>query len=639
MRLRATIVALICLTIVLHVVLLAYPISSTTSHDVFKRTVSILVPAVSQTEEGLKGVISNITVTIVKPGSGKVYISATPLTEIDMQASARTAAIIASTVLGENPLTMDYYVSVESPSIIIGGPSAGAALTLAIMSAISGYPVNGSVMITGMINPDGTIGPVGGVKEKLEAAASVGMKIFLVPVGQSVVQENIVERRRIGPFIIRTVKPVEIDLVEYGRKLGVTVIEVSNIIEAAKYLLNMEIAEKPLEDIELKLSDQAKSLLTKQITEFKNAYENIKSRIKEASGVIADVLREADARYRSALKLSGEGKLYSATSMLFQAVYLVDFAYRLQEYYERGEGVIQEFLSEVNSTINSISSKVYAVKPTKLSDVEVLIASRYRIYLAKKSLEQAAEMYSQGKYEDTIFSLVYAKWRAKTAELWIQALGLGGREAPSEVVIQHISALFLYEANSVVAYASSLLKDIGVVSDELFNKAVKDLEEAEEMSNMGDYYGSLGLSLSAIAEATTSIHKYFTVNIEKQLESVRSVAEKSLKHALSLDTEPLLALGYYEFAQEQENMFDKIYFYELSSLHAKVLGIVDTIESPGNVSIRTASPTIPSSPGKTPAPLKEQELSNIIVKVLPILASFIGGILVGYSLKRGKTIA
>ena len=381
MRLRTTIVTLICLTIVLHVVLLAYPISSTTSHDVFKRTISILVPAVSQTEEGLKGVISNITVTIVKPGSGKVYISATPLTEIDMQASARTAAIIASTVLGENPLTMDYYVSVESPSIIIGGPSAGAALTLAIMSAISGYPVNGSVMITGMINPDGTIGPVGGVKEKLEAAASAGMKIFLVPVGQSVVQENIVERRRIGPFIIRTVKPVEIDLVEYGRKLGVTVIEVSNIIEAAKYLLNMEIAEKPLEDIELKLSDHSKSLLTKQITEFKNAYEKIKSRIKEASGVIADALREADARYRSALKLSGEGKLYSATSMLFQAVYLVDFAYKLQEYYERGEGVIQEFLSEVNSTINDISSKVYAVKPTKLSDVEVLIASRYRICL------------------------------------------------------------------------------------------------------------------------------------------------------------------------------------------------------------------------------------------------------------------
>ncbi|OYT55529.1 MAG: hypothetical protein B6U76_05720, partial [Desulfurococcales archaeon ex4484_217_2] len=63
---------------------------SETEH--FKRTVSILVPAVSQTEEGLVGVVSNLTVTVEYPGSGSVYVSTMPLTQIDMQASARTAA-------------------------------------------------------------------------------------------------------------------------------------------------------------------------------------------------------------------------------------------------------------------------------------------------------------------------------------------------------------------------------------------------------------------------------------------------------------------------------------------------------------------------------------------------------------------
>lgn len=641
MKGRSKVTVLICAIIIVYVLTLGIPVTSpTSSNEGFKRTVSILVPAVSQTKKGFKGVISNVTVTIVKPGTGKVFVSASPLTEIDMQASARTAAIIASTILGENPLTMDFYVSVESPSIIIGGPSAGAALTAAMVSAISGFEINRSVMITGMINPDGTIGPVGGVKEKLEAAAGIGINLFLVPIGQSIVQENVVKYKKVGPFIVRTVKPVQINLIEYGKELGVKVLEVSNIIDVVKYMLNIKLAEKPIEHVELKLSTEAENLFREQISEFKETYLNIRNMLGEAKGTVRDIVKEAENRYNEALKLSNEGYLYSAASMLFQAVYLIDFARNLQKYYNEGEKLIQELFDEVNSTINRVSSKVYSVKPLKLSDIDILIASRYRIYLAKKLLEQAAETYSKGNYEDTIFGLVYAKWRAKTAELWINALGLGVKEAPPEEIVQHLSTLFIYEANSIIAYASSLLKDLGVYSDEFLDKAVQDLDEAEEMSSMGDYYGSLGLSLSAIAEATVSIHKYFTVDAEKQLGAVKDIAEKSLKYALSLGAEPLLALGYYEFAHQQQEIFDKIYFFELSSLHAKVLTITDVIRSPGNITIKTVTPTIPKTPGKTPtpAPSEEYELKDFLIRVAPILASFIGGILVGYSLKRRTAV-
>lgn len=631
----------ICAIIVVYILTIGIPVTSpTSSNEGFKRTVSILVPAVSQTKEGLKGVISNITVTVVKPGSGKVFVSASPLTEIDMQASARTAAIIASTILGENPLTINFYVSVESPSIIIGGPSAGAALTIAMVSAISGFKINRSVMITGMINPDGTIGPVGGVKEKLEAAARIGVKLFLVPIGQGIVQENIIEHKKIGPFIVRTIKPIRINLIEYGKELGVRVLEVSNIIDAVKYMLNIKLAEKPIEHVELKLPTEAESLFREQISEFKETYLNIKYTLGEVKGAIKDIVKEAENKYNEALKLSNEGYLYSAASMLFQALYLIDFARNLQKYFDEGEKLIQELFNEVNSTISKVSSRVYSAKQLKLSDIDILIASRYRIYLAKKILEQAAETYSKGKYEDTIFSLVYAKWRAKTAELWINALGLGVKEAPSEEIVQHLSTLFIYEANSIIAYASSLLKDLGVYSDEFLDKAVQDLSEAEEMNSMGDYYGSLGLSLSAIAEATVSIHKYFTVNTEKQLRAIKDIAEKSLKYVLSLGAEPLLSLGYYEFAHKQQEIFDKIYFFELSSLHAKVLIIADAIRSPGNITVKTVTPITPRTPGKTPTPTpsEEYELKDLLIRIAPILASFIGGILVGYSLKRRAVV-
>ena len=38
-------------------------------------------------------------------------------------------------------------------------------------------------MMTGMINPDGTVGPVGGILEKIMGANSKGIKVFLIPSG------------------------------------------------------------------------------------------------------------------------------------------------------------------------------------------------------------------------------------------------------------------------------------------------------------------------------------------------------------------------------------------------------------------------------------------------------------------------
>ena len=38
--------------------------------------------------------------------------------------------------------------------------------------------------MTGTINPDGTVGPVGGIPQKVEGAADEGIKTVLIPAGQ-----------------------------------------------------------------------------------------------------------------------------------------------------------------------------------------------------------------------------------------------------------------------------------------------------------------------------------------------------------------------------------------------------------------------------------------------------------------------
>ena len=61
------------------------------------------------------------------------------------------------------------------------GPSAGVAMVSAIVSVMTGIPVRRDVAMTGEITLRGRVLPIGGLKEKLLAAARGGMKTVLIP--------------------------------------------------------------------------------------------------------------------------------------------------------------------------------------------------------------------------------------------------------------------------------------------------------------------------------------------------------------------------------------------------------------------------------------------------------------------------
>ncbi len=67
---------------------------------------------------------------------------------------------------------------------ISGGPSAGLMFTLTIYNSLSSKDLTAGRKIagTGTINLDGTVGPIGGVKQKVAAAEAVGATYFLSPV-------------------------------------------------------------------------------------------------------------------------------------------------------------------------------------------------------------------------------------------------------------------------------------------------------------------------------------------------------------------------------------------------------------------------------------------------------------------------
>lgn len=94
-------------------------------------TVVLKAPAVSKTPDGrLVGVATDFVITVA-PGSGHVYVETWPLSEVDMQASARLAAQIAGKVTGKDMSKYDVFIQVKTDTPIIGGPSAGGTMTVA----------------------------------------------------------------------------------------------------------------------------------------------------------------------------------------------------------------------------------------------------------------------------------------------------------------------------------------------------------------------------------------------------------------------------------------------------------------------------------------------------------------------------
>jgi ATP-dependent Lon protease len=119
------------------------------------------------------------------PGKGRLILTGS-LGEV-MKESAQAAVSIArarGAAWGWNPEThetTDLHIHVPAGSIPKDGPSAGLALTAAVASLLTGVPLPEDVAMTGEITLRGRILPVGGVKEKVLAAARAGIRRVVLP--------------------------------------------------------------------------------------------------------------------------------------------------------------------------------------------------------------------------------------------------------------------------------------------------------------------------------------------------------------------------------------------------------------------------------------------------------------------------
>ena len=204
---------------------------------------SLQAPAVSQhivqdTVNGFvtqrlvqNGSMMNISVEI-RPGQERILVQTTPLMGIVFQDAANTAVYVAQKRTGVSLAGSDVIFSIEAEHQIssVDGPSAGALMTLIMVSALENQPINPAITLTGSMDKDGNIGAVGGIIEKATAAKESGKTLFLLPEENSMFVQYTKKTSRFGGFTLVEQVPERISAPDYIRKnIGIDVVVVDTI--------------------------------------------------------------------------------------------------------------------------------------------------------------------------------------------------------------------------------------------------------------------------------------------------------------------------------------------------------------------------------------------------------------------------
>src|SRR3989338_667467 len=506
--------------------------------------------AVKETENGYEGGIADLYLEI-KPGSGRVFLETFPLTRTDTQMSTRFAKAIACDMLDKDCDDIDFFYTITADSAIIAGPSAGSSIAVLTVAMLESLELNENYAITGTINSGGLIGPVGGLKAKIEAAKKKGLKRVLIPAGEIIVR----------------VDNTTTDLKNLSKELSIEIIEISTLSEAAKEFTGREIKQR-FKSIEI--SEEYKNTMKSLAKDLCDRGNKLKAEAKDLKYSI-----NVSALKENAQNLTIKGKeafekqtFYSSASYCFGANVEYSTLLLLSKNLSKDEAIKE--VERLNKEISDFRNKVESLDKKTITDLEAYIVIKERLEEEEEYAAQSLEtLNSTNKTERISRTLAYASERVNSAYSWETFLGKKGK------AFNLNNDVLKKSCQNKISEADERKQHVELYFPGTLDTIKKEIDKAAEELEKGNY--ELCLSQASKAKADVDIilsvfgvdSKQYQNIVERKLEIVKNnIAKEAAKGIF-----PILGYSYYEYANSLKN--SDVFSAMLYSEYALELGNLD----------------------------------------------------------------
>ena len=506
--------------------------------------------AVKETETGYEGGIADLYLEI-RPGSGRVFLETFPLTRTDTQMSTRFAKAIACDFIESDCDDLDFFYTITADSAIIAGPSAGASIAILTVAMLENFDLNENYAITGTINSGGLIGPVGGLKAKVEAAKKAGMKKVFIPAGEIIVR----------------VDNTTVDLKNLSKSLGIEIIEVSTLAEGVKEFTGKEINQKFKKiDISEEYTNTMKNLakdLCDRSNKLKNEARN--SNYSANFSALRDNAQNFSSRGREAFERQ---TFYSSASYCFGANVEYSTLLLLSRNLSKSEATKE--IERIKNEIKEFRAKIENIERKTITDLESYIVVEERLVEAQDSANQALEILnSTNRTEKAARTMAYASERISSANSWATFLGKKGKTFNLNKDVLKKSC------QSKISEADERKQYVELYFPSTLDNVKKDIDRASSELEKGNY--ELCLSIASKAKADVDIIlSIFGVDSEQYkniVERKLEIVKNNIAREASKGVFPILGYSYYEYANSLKD--SDVFSALLYSEYALELGNLD----------------------------------------------------------------
>ncbi|MEZ0318367.1 MAG: S16 family serine protease [Pyrobaculum sp.] len=335
------------------------------------------------------GAVLPIKVTLLTPGDGRAYVAGVPEAGQGFGPSAQIALYVASRLAGVPYYNYTALLRVLGGDAQVGGPSASGYITVAMFALMKGLELRNDTAMTGIILPDGLIGPVGGVSYKVQAAAREGIKTVLVPIGEA---------------------PSGVS--------GIRVVEIGTVEDAVYYLTGYKIPTAQ----HTAVNDSAFIQISKDL--FNAIYDYYNKTVGKGYVDLAAVER-----------LKAYGMYYAAASLIYQGLvqYYTDQA-------AASRRTARDLYDKALQLARDAEAQLSAV-PITVNNIDLVVASYTRIYqvylLANSTSPNPGQMYA----------------RAVTLKSWVdEAKKMAYGAAINQSGLAEVARMYLDYAKTMYAY-------------------------------------------------------------------------------------------------------------------------------------------------------------------------------------------